>query len=79
MQNYSPEDNRFDLRQFLYNTRWPWQFRKIDELVKLREFEESTVSPVSDRPSEAERVSIHAKGLGVPAADAVNASVGRGA
>ena len=31
---YSPEDNRFDLRQFLYNVRWSWQFRKIDQLVK---------------------------------------------
>lgn len=33
-ENYSPEDNRFDLRQFLYNTRWKWQFDKIDEEVK---------------------------------------------
>ncbi|KAJ0977061.1 hypothetical protein J5N97_012535 [Dioscorea zingiberensis] len=33
-ESYSPEDNRFDLRQFLYNWRWPYQFRKIDELVQ---------------------------------------------
>lgn len=33
-ENYSPEDNRFDLRQFLYNSRWTWQFKKIDEEVK---------------------------------------------
>lgn len=33
-ENYSPEDNRFDLRQFLYNSRWPWQFRIIDEEVR---------------------------------------------
>jgi len=32
-ENYSPDDNRFDQRQFLYNVHWPWQFRKIDELV----------------------------------------------
>ena len=32
-QNYSPDDNRFDLRQFLYNTSWPWQYRRIDALV----------------------------------------------
>ncbi len=32
-ENYSPDDNRYDLRQFLYNTRWTWQFRKIDALV----------------------------------------------
>jgi NAD+ synthase (glutamine-hydrolysing) len=31
--SYSPEDNRFDLRQFLYNTRWTWQFRQIEALV----------------------------------------------
>lgn len=33
-ESYSPEDNRFDLRQFLYNARWPYQFRKIDEIVR---------------------------------------------
>ncbi|KAJ8294009.1 Glutamine-dependent NAD(+) synthetase [Rhodotorula toruloides] len=27
---YSPEDQRFDHRPFLYNTRWAWQFRAID-------------------------------------------------
>lgn len=31
---YSPDDNRFDLRQFLYNTRWPRQFAVIDHLVE---------------------------------------------
>jgi NAD+ synthase (glutamine-hydrolysing) len=30
---YSPDDNRFDLRQFLYNTQWTRQFRSIDEIV----------------------------------------------
>lgn len=30
---YSPDDNRFDLRQFLYNTKWTRQFGKIDEIV----------------------------------------------
>uniref|UniRef100_A0A4W6CZ95 Glutamine-dependent NAD(+) synthetase n=1 Tax=Lates calcarifer TaxID=8187 RepID=A0A4W6CZ95_LATCA len=29
-ESYSPDDNRFDLRPFLYNTRWSWQFRCID-------------------------------------------------
>uniref|UniRef100_A0A8C1THG7 Glutamine-dependent NAD(+) synthetase n=1 Tax=Cyprinus carpio TaxID=7962 RepID=A0A8C1THG7_CYPCA len=29
-ENYSPDDNRFDLRPFLYNTQWAWQFRCID-------------------------------------------------
>jgi hypothetical protein len=30
---YSPDDNRFDHRQFLYNWRWPWQFGKVDEAL----------------------------------------------
>jgi NAD+ synthase (glutamine-hydrolysing) len=32
-ESYSPDDNRFDLRPFLYPVRFPWQFRKIDELA----------------------------------------------
>ncbi len=32
-ESYSPDDNRFDLRQFLYNVRWTWQFKRIDLLV----------------------------------------------
>lgn len=33
-ENYTPDDNRFDLRPFLYNSWWPWQFRKLDEEVR---------------------------------------------
>ncbi len=33
-ESYSPDDNRFDLRQFLYNIRWGWQFRRIDRRVE---------------------------------------------
>lgn len=36
-EDYSPEDNRFDLRQFLYNTKWRWQFDRIDEEVEQAE------------------------------------------
>jgi NAD+ synthase (glutamine-hydrolysing) len=36
-ENYSPDDNRFDLRQFLYNVSWPRQFATIDALVKAAE------------------------------------------
>ncbi|XP_048217418.1 glutamine-dependent NAD(+) synthetase-like [Perognathus longimembris pacificus] len=32
-ENYSPDDNRFDLRPFLYNSAWPWQFQRIDTQV----------------------------------------------
>ena len=32
-ENYAPDDNRFDLRQFLYNILWPRQFRAIDKIA----------------------------------------------
>ena len=35
-ENYSPDDNRFDLRPFLYNSNWVWQFSKIDLDVTAR-------------------------------------------
>ena len=31
---YSPDDNRFDHRPFLYNARWSWQFCAIDTAVE---------------------------------------------
>ena len=30
-ETYSPDDNRFDHRPFLYNAAWGWQFRAIDD------------------------------------------------
>ncbi|VEU37785.1 unnamed protein product [Pseudo-nitzschia multistriata] len=33
-ERYSPDDNRFDLRPFLYNAKWPRQFQTIDDLVE---------------------------------------------
>ena len=35
-ESYSPDDNRFDLRQFLYNNTWSWQFAAIDQEVRGR-------------------------------------------
>ncbi|CAL8465594.1 g5130 [Coccomyxa elongata] len=32
-ESYSPDDNRFDHRPFLYNVKWPWQFRSIDVIA----------------------------------------------
>lgn len=32
---YSPDDNRFDHRPFLYRANWSWQFRAIDTQVCL--------------------------------------------
>jgi len=36
-EGYSPDDNRFDLRQFLYNVNWPRQFAVIDKLVAAKQ------------------------------------------
>ncbi|XP_078148812.1 glutamine-dependent NAD(+) synthetase-like isoform X1 [Carex rostrata] len=47
-ESYSPEDNRFDLRQFLYNSRWPYQFCKIDELAKEAETDDGQVENIPD-------------------------------
>ncbi|KAI3635108.1 hypothetical protein MIR68_006674 [Amoeboaphelidium protococcarum] len=33
-ESYSPDDNRFDLRPFLYNSQWSWQFNKIKQLAQ---------------------------------------------
>ncbi|KAK7065400.1 Glutamine-dependent NAD(+) synthetase [Halocaridina rubra] len=35
---YSPDDHRFDHRQFLYNYRWVWQFDAIDRAVERLEY-----------------------------------------
>lgn len=39
-ESYGPDDNRFDLRPFLYNTRWTWQFDTIDRLAEDLELSE---------------------------------------
>ncbi|XP_050811288.1 glutamine-dependent NAD(+) synthetase isoform X1 [Gopherus flavomarginatus] len=44
-ENYSPEDNRFDLRPFLYNSTWSWQFRSIDKQVSNLESKEGKPVP----------------------------------
>jgi len=46
-ENYGTDDNRFDLRQFLYNVRWPRQFAFIDHLVKEASSGGSSASAVA--------------------------------
>jgi NAD+ synthase (glutamine-hydrolysing) len=36
-EQYSPDDNRFDLRPFLINPRFTWASKKIDEIVEQAE------------------------------------------
>jgi NAD+ synthase (glutamine-hydrolysing) len=72
LQSYSPEDNRFDLRQFLYNTAWPYQFRKIDQLVQDIDKDSTDVQL---REHRAVR-SAQGSGMGVVAAGSGNPSAG---
>ncbi|ELT96786.1 hypothetical protein CAPTEDRAFT_205115 [Capitella teleta] len=69
-ETYGPDDNRHDLRQFLYNISWSWQFRMIDlELAKLAQKGQSKpggerVSPMRSQRSTPVR-SQKGKGNGV--------------
>ncbi|XP_069950909.1 glutamine-dependent NAD(+) synthetase isoform X2 [Cherax quadricarinatus] len=51
-ETYSPDDHRFDHRQFLYNYRWLWQFRAIDKSVEKLENGRNNESEV-ERSSSA--------------------------
>ena len=33
-ENYSPDDNRFDLRPFVYDASWSWQREALNNLVE---------------------------------------------
>ncbi|KAG6788184.1 hypothetical protein POTOM_004239 [Populus tomentosa] len=63
-ESYSPEDNRFDLRQFLYNARWPYQFRKMDELVKELDGNEVALGETRDQ----DKSRVNGVGMGIVAA-----------
>ena len=41
-ESYSPDDNRFDLRPFLYNSKWTEQFETIDSLVNKNDEDQKT-------------------------------------
>ncbi|KAG6796244.1 glutamine-dependent NAD(+) synthetase [Apis mellifera caucasica] len=49
-ETYSPDDNRFDHRPFLYNHTWKWQFNAIDEQVKRFLDEEKSPRGQKDAP-----------------------------
>jgi len=56
---YSPDDNRFDHRPFLYNIRWTWQFNAIDEAaarLKSLDLKASNSASTESRASNISRV-----------------------
>uniref|UniRef100_A0A1A9WFA1 Glutamine-dependent NAD(+) synthetase n=1 Tax=Glossina brevipalpis TaxID=37001 RepID=A0A1A9WFA1_9MUSC len=55
---YSPDDNRFDHRPFLYRANWSWQFKAIDnEVEKLQPF--YTPCSTNMRPSSEDLLLSH--------------------
>ncbi|KAK3124944.1 hypothetical protein QOZ80_7BG0597310 [Eleusine coracana subsp. coracana] len=71
-ESYSPEDNRFDLRQFLYNSRWPYQFRRINELVQEMDKDGNWGTSVEGR----ENKDTQGSGMGVVAVGSANPKAG---
>ena len=62
-ESYSPDDNRYDLRPFLYNASWPRQFAEIDKLVEAlekRAYRETRKDGLSkpNTPSPSRRVTV---------------------
>ena len=48
---YGTDDNRFDLRQFLYDSKWELQFSEIDKIVLEYEKKQiaKTTAPISPK------------------------------
>ncbi|XP_053659653.1 glutamine-dependent NAD(+) synthetase [Anopheles marshallii] len=52
-ESYSPDDNRFDHRPFLYRANWTWQFRAIDAELELLAKHQARVEEDRTRPDVA--------------------------
>lgn len=50
---YSPDDNRFDQRPFLYNVKWEWQFHAIDVALKVYKKKRENTSYESGKISQS--------------------------
>ncbi|CAG9792072.1 unnamed protein product [Diatraea saccharalis] len=48
-ESYSPDDNRFDHRPFLYRVHWNWQFKAIDDAVAHMTKEKHSLPRDADR------------------------------
>lgn len=52
-ENYSPDDNRFDHRPFLYPVSWHAQFRAMDADAAAREEESEAANAAAEEPAGA--------------------------
>jgi len=55
-ESYSPDDHRFDHRPFLYNTAWPWQFRRLDALARQLEAQRPALPAAPARLADPSQV-----------------------
>ncbi|CAE8611166.1 unnamed protein product, partial [Polarella glacialis] len=51
-ENYGPEDNRFDLRPFLYPVNFEWQFKQIDDAADALEEAQASEAQASSSSSD---------------------------
>ncbi|GLH10757.1 hypothetical protein R5R35_012406 [Gryllus longicercus] len=51
-ETYSPDDNRFDHRPFLYLRTWDWQFKAIDEQVQRLSLSDDKKTKVNEDAHE---------------------------
>mmetsp|Transcript_78360 Transcript_78360/g.153838 ORF Transcript_78360/g.153838 Transcript_78360/m.153838 type:complete len:795 (+) Transcript_78360:17-2401(+) len=52
-EGYSPDDNRYDLRQFLYNVKWTRQFNTIDSILNTTYNIKATPLSITSGASDA--------------------------
>ncbi|XP_055525563.1 glutamine-dependent NAD(+) synthetase isoform X2 [Wyeomyia smithii] len=60
-ESYSPDDNRFDHRPFLYRANWSWQFKCIDEELERCQ-SSSTGAPSSGGDDKNKRYDVGSGG-----------------
>ncbi|CAH8380935.1 unnamed protein product [Eruca vesicaria subsp. sativa] len=65
-ESFSPEDNKFDLRLFWYNSKWPYQFKKIDVIVDG--LNGDSVAFPGEEASSGKKVGVVAANSGDPSA-----------
>ncbi|KAF8202233.1 hypothetical protein BJ912DRAFT_1110105 [Pholiota molesta] len=62
-ESYSPDDNRFDLRPFLYPSRFPWQFKKIDAVAAALPDRSTRLQLIKQRLSKQLQANNNAKNI----------------
>ena len=70
-ENYSPEDNRFDLRPFLYNTAWTRQFSVMESMAAR---DDKALQQIIAAQPQSDTAALQALGLPIVRAASVSKS-----